>query len=126
MLVAHKYQSLAIMLDVLATSQVRIKRKGESNREASDIPTHDPPPGYVCYRCQKKGHWIQACPTNDDPDFKPAARAKRTTGIPRSFLKTVEKPADGDLEDARGIMLNAEGEYVQVDSSRMTPCGYQW
>lgn len=29
-------------------------------------------------------------------------------------MKTVEKPADGDLEDARGVMLNADGEYVQV------------
>ncbi|KAF2000490.1 DWNN-domain-containing protein [Amniculicola lignicola CBS 123094] len=85
-----------------------------------NIPTHDPPPGYVCYRCQKKGHWIQACPTNDDPDFKPAARAKRTTGIPRSFLKTVEKPADGDLEGASGIMLNADGEYVQVMTDTKT------
>lgn len=85
-----------------------------------NVPTHDPPPGYVCYRCQKKGHWIQACPTNDDPDFKPAARAKRTTGIPRSFLKTVEKPADGDLEDTKGVMLNAEGEYVMVMTDTKT------
>ena len=84
-----------------------------------DVPAHDPPPGYVCYRCSKKGHWIQACPTNDDPDFKPAARAKRTTGIPRSFLKTVAKP-EGDLEDARGIMLNADGEYVQVQTDNTT------
>jgi protein MPE1 len=84
-----------------------------------NVPTHDPPPGYVCYRCQKKGHWIQACPTNDDPDFKPIARAKRTTGIPRSFLKTVEKPAEGE-EDARGVMLNADGEYVQVMTDTKT------
>jgi protein MPE1 len=84
-----------------------------------NVPAHDPPPGYVCYRCQKKGHWIQACPTNDDPDFKPVARAKRTTGIPRSFLKTVEKP-EGDLEDARGVMLNADGEYVQVMTDTRT------
>ncbi|KAF2791661.1 DWNN-domain-containing protein [Melanomma pulvis-pyrius CBS 109.77] len=83
-----------------------------------NVPTHEPPPGYVCYRCQKKGHWIQACPTNDDPDFKPVARAKRTTGIPRSFLKTVEKPTDED--DARGVMLNADGEYVQVMADTKT------
>ncbi|PSN61536.1 DWNN-domain-containing protein [Corynespora cassiicola Philippines] len=83
-----------------------------------NVPTHDPPPGYVCYRCQKKGHWIQACPTNDDPDFKPVPRAKRTTGIPRSFLKTVEKPVDE--EDARGVMLNADGEYVQVMTDTRT------
>lgn len=81
-------------------------------KKPANVPDHDPPPGYVCYRCQKKGHWIQACPTNDDPDFKPVPRAKRTTGIPRAFLKTVEKPVDE--EDARGVMLNADGEYVQV------------
>jgi protein MPE1 len=83
-----------------------------------NVPDHPPPPGYICYRCQKKGHWIQACPTNDDPDFKPMARAKRTTGIPRSFLKTVEKPVDE--EDARGVMLNADGEYVQVMTDNKT------
>lgn len=87
-------------------------------KKQNAVPDHEPPPGYVCYRCQKKGHWIQACPTNDDPDFKPAARAKRTTGIPRSFLKTVEKPADD--EDAKGVMLNADGEYVQVMADTKT------
>jgi protein MPE1 len=84
-----------------------------------NVPTHEPPPGYVCYRCGNKGHWIQACPTNDDPDFKPTARAKRSTGIPRSFLQKVELP-DGDLEGARGVMLNADGEYVQVMTDTKT------
>jgi len=87
-------------------------------KKTVNVPDHPPPPGYICYRCQKKGHWIQACPTNDDPDFKPLARAKRTTGIPRSFLKTVEKPVDE--EDARGVMLNADGEYVQVMTDNKT------
>ncbi|KAJ4303800.1 Protein mpe1 [Kalmusia sp. IMI 367209] len=87
-------------------------------KKPMNVPSHDPPAGYVCYRCHKKGHWIQLCPTNDDPDFKPVARAKRTTGIPRSFLKTVEKPVDE--EDARGVMLNAEGEYVQVMTDTKT------
>jgi protein MPE1 len=76
------------------------------------------PPGYVCRRCNVKGHWIQACPTNDDPDFKPVFQAKRTTGIPRSFLKTVEKPIDE--EAAKGVMLNADGEYVQVMTDTKT------
>ncbi|OAL45059.1 DWNN-domain-containing protein [Pyrenochaeta sp. DS3sAY3a] len=83
-----------------------------------NVPTHEPPPGYVCYRCHQKGHWIQACPTNNDPDFKPTIRAKRTTGIPQSFLKKVEKPVDE--EDARGVMMNADGEYVQVMTDNRT------
>jgi protein MPE1 len=82
------------------------------------IPSHPPPPGYVCRRCNIKGHWIQACPTNDDPDFKPVFQAKRTTGIPQSFLKKVEKPVDE--EAAKGIMLNADGEYVQVMTDTKT------
>jgi len=88
------------------------------SRKPVNVPNHDPPTGYVCKRCLVKGHWIQACPTNDDPDFKPVFQAKRTTGIPRSFLKTVEKPVDE--EAAKGIMLNADGEYVQVMADTKT------
>ncbi|TAQ91008.1 hypothetical protein B7494_g609 [Chlorociboria aeruginascens] len=28
-----------------------------------------PPPSYVCNRCDKKGHYLQACPTNLDPSY---------------------------------------------------------
>jgi protein MPE1 len=89
-----------------------------NKKKPVNVPTHDPPPGYVCRRCNIKGHWIQACPTNDDPDYKPVFQAKRTTGIPRSFLKTVEKPIDE--EAAKGVMLNADGEYVQVMTDTRT------
>lgn len=83
------------------------------------VPEHEPPAGYLCYRCAVKGHWIQACPTNNDPAFDNKTRVKRTTGIPKSQLTTVEKPAalvnDGLTDDTRqpsGVMINAEGEYV--------------
>jgi protein MPE1 len=88
------------------------------NNKTVVVPSHAPPPGYVCRRCNVKGHWIQACPTNDDPDFKPVFQAKRTTGIPQSFLKKVEKPIDE--EAAKGVMLNADGEYVQVMTDTKT------
>lgn len=57
------------------------------------------------------GHWIQLCPTNDDKEFDNKPRFKRTTGIPRSFLKTVDGPvpADGPMG---GVMITPEGGFV--------------
>lgn len=89
-----------------------------------NVPDHEPPTGYICYRCGEKGHWIQVCPTNDDPEFDNKPRVKRTTGIPRSFLKTVAKPSalvnDGTTDDTKtmGVMVNAEGEYVIAEPDR--------
>jgi len=84
-----------------------------------NVPDHEPPPGYICYRCHQKGHWIQACPTNDDPNFENRPRVKRTTGIPKSMLKVVEKPVefvnDGFTDEKRlpsGVMYNENGEQV--------------
>lgn len=64
------------------------------------------------------GHWIQACPTNNDPKFDGKYRVKRSTGIPRSLQTKVEKPesltVDGSNEDLKntGIMVNADGDFV--------------
>ncbi|EPQ28860.1 uncharacterized protein PFL1_03663 [Pseudozyma flocculosa PF-1] len=79
----------------------------------SDRP---PPTGYICFRCGQKGHWIQECPTNDDRDFDNRPRFKRTTGIPKSMLKTVEQPTDEQKQ--AGVMVTPDGSYVvaQPDS----------
>ncbi|THH32469.1 hypothetical protein EUX98_g1727 [Antrodiella citrinella] len=79
-------------------------------------PERPLPPSYVCYRCGQKGHWIQDCPTNNDRDYDNRPRIKRTTGIPRSFLKAVEHPTSGPL--SQGVMVTPEGGYVvaQPDS----------
>lgn len=64
------------------------------------------------------GHWIQACPTNNDPKFDGKYRVKRSTGIPRSLQTKVEKPEsltiDGSSEDLKntGVMVNADGDFV--------------
>ena len=30
-----------------------------------------PPDGYICKRCQEKGHYVNDCPTNNDKDYDP-------------------------------------------------------
>lgn len=71
------------------------------------------------------------CPTNDDPNFDGRPRVKRTTGIPRSFLKTVEKPSaltnDGTIDESRpsGVMVNADGEWVVAEPDKASWDQYQ-
>jgi len=94
-------------------------------KKPQNVPDHDPPQGYICYRCGEKGHWIQSCPTNDNPEYDNRPRVKRTTGIPKSFLKTVDKAtalgqnADGDdSKTPAGIMVNADGEFVIAEPDK--------
>lgn len=89
-------------------------------RKGVAAPDHEPPDGYVCYRCGNKGHWIQNCPTNDDPDFEGKRRFKRATGIPKSFMKTIEKPVAEEGENGEeaelpaNVMLTADGDHVLI------------
>ncbi|KAI1809544.1 DWNN-domain-containing protein [Poronia punctata] len=94
-------------------------------KKPANVPDHEPPNGYICYRCGQKGHWIQLCPTNDNPDFDNRPRVKRTTGIPRSFLKTVDKSAlqqtgaDGEeVKPPSGLMVNSDGEFVIAEPDK--------
>ncbi|EWC46504.1 hypothetical protein DRE_04227 [Drechslerella stenobrocha 248] len=94
-----------------------IHGQGGFKKKNTPAPNHPPPTGYVCYRCGEKGHWIQQCPTNADPNFDGRPRVKRTTGIPKSFLKTVDKPVITDDDDSKpvSVMVNADGEYVVAE-----------
>ncbi|ORY25626.1 DWNN domain-domain-containing protein [Naematelia encephala] len=77
-------------------------------------PDKEPPVGYICYRCGQKGHWIQDCPKDSDAAPGPVGSDKRfvrVTGIPRSFLKTVETPLSGEGSSG-GAMLTADGGFV--------------
>ena len=56
------------------------------------------------------GHWIQSCPHSADPTFGQKPRLKRTTGIPKSFLKVVDLSAIKDKPS--GVMVSASGELV--------------
>ncbi|KAG8880933.1 hypothetical protein FRB97_000326 [Tulasnella sp. 331] len=53
------------------------------------------------------------CPTNDDREFDNRPRVKRTTGIPRSFLKAVDISAEGT--PAKGVMVTPEGGFVVAE-----------
>ncbi|KAI4197250.1 MAG: hypothetical protein LQ346_003038 [Caloplaca aetnensis] len=109
-----------------------VYRSGPPKSKQANVPDRPPPQGYVCYRCGEKGHWIQACPTNDDPAYVNRPRVKRTTGIPRSFLKTVEKPTamanDGTIDDTKqpsGVMINADGDWVIAEPDQASWDQYQ-
>lgn len=109
-----------------------VHRAGQMKGKPQNVPDRPPPPGYLCYRCGLKGHWIHVCPTNGDPEYENRPRIKRTTGIPRSFLKTVEKPIaianDGTVDDTKhpsGIMVNADGEFVVAEPDQASWDQYQ-
>ena len=57
-----------------------------------------PPPNYYCNKCQGQGHWLNDCPL-----FR-ANRldVKKTTGIPRSFLKPATKDTPGAKVNPHG------------------------
>jgi len=81
---------------------------GRGGYAAPAVERPPPPPGFICYRCGQKGHWIQDCPTNDNPEYD-NRRFKRTTGIPKSMLRTVEQST---AETMSGVMVTADGSYV--------------
>ncbi|KAI9274226.1 DWNN domain-containing protein [Sporodiniella umbellata] len=88
------------------------------NKEAQ-MPQRIPPANYVCYRCGQKGHYINQCPTNGDKEYDKHPRIKRTTGIPRSFLKVIEEPKTAVKAGTGGLMVTPKGDIVvaQADSS---------
>jgi hypothetical protein len=71
-------------------------------------PQRPPPPGYTCFRCGEKGHYINMCPTIGDASFDNKPKIKRATGIPTMFLKTIQNK---DAVD-RGLMVTGEGDLV--------------
>ena len=56
-----------------------------------------PPPGYLCHKCRRSGHFIYDCPEN-----KP-----RTTGIPVNLLN---KPATLTVANP-GVSINPQGKF---------------
>eukprot|EP01080_Neovahlkampfia_damariscottae_P001046 gene1046-10565_t len=74
-----------------------------------------PPSNYVCHRCEKPGHYIQHCPTNNDPTFN-VKKIKKATGIPKSFLQTVENN-DDNVDDGSLLMTPNGSGFAKILSN---------
>ncbi|KAI0244785.1 Protein mpe1 [Massospora cicadina] len=66
---------------------------------------------YICHRCGIKGHYVQNCPSIYDKKLA-QPKVKRTTGIPRSFLKNVEAIPEG-----KGAMITNDGALVVAQTN---------
>ena len=113
-------------------AQMANKPVVRGNYKSTAVPDKPLPPSYICHRCGEKGHWIQACPTNNDPNFDGRPKFRRTTGIPRSMLKVVEKPTevgeDGKIDISKlppGVMYTANGEWVIAEPDNAAWDKYQ-
>ncbi len=52
------------------------------------------------------GHFINNCPTIGNKEYDNRPRLKKTTGIPKMFLQTVES------KEGSGLMVSATGDIV--------------
>jgi len=59
------------------------------------------------------GHYINVCPTIGNDSFD-RPKLKRTTGIPKMFLKTVEDKSGDGPPPREGVMVTGDGELVVV------------
>lgn len=82
---------------------------------APTFSARPPPPNYICFRCGVKGHWLQFCPTHGDPTYD-NIRVKKTTGIPKTFLKSVK--GDGKGVGGVGADQVPAGQTVMVTPGR--------
>ncbi|KAI9343155.1 hypothetical protein BDR26DRAFT_1006403 [Obelidium mucronatum] len=72
------------------------------------------PPGYVCFRCGKQGHHIAQCPTIGDVNYD-RPKLKKTTGIPKMFLKEIDEAESGlgtEHGPEGGLMVSQTGKIV--------------
>ncbi|KAG2176618.1 hypothetical protein INT44_007282 [Umbelopsis vinacea] len=91
----------------------------------ANMPQRAPPPNYICFRCGEKGHFINNCPTNGDKEFDKHPRIKRTTGIPRSFLKVIEQPKTVVQSGTGGVMVTPGGDLVVAEADSVSWQQYQ-
>ena len=71
-----------------------------------------PPDGYVCFRCNKPGHYKRFCPTIGDAKFDPIKPLTTVKGIPCTLLREVDDESSGAgflLHGGKKVQLNLSG-----------------
>jgi protein MPE1 len=86
------------------------------------MPTLPPPSNYICFRCGQKGHYIANCPTMADPNYN-RPKIRKTTGIPKTFLRPVESVPDSSdpsstlVPPTGNVLISAEGNLVSLKTN---------
>ncbi|EJW02101.1 hypothetical protein EDEG_03461 [Edhazardia aedis USNM 41457] len=79
---------------------VKIRSTIAETTRSKNVPTNT---SYICFRCGKKGHFIQNCPTNVDSSFD-NVKLRKPKGIPKAFLQQVEK-----ADELKGLLITQKG-----------------
>ena len=106
-------------LDTMSSSSTRSSSRTSRNQKEEERieqvlfdpkvnPYRVPPVNYKCNRCNQKGHFIYDCPQKPS---KANDTVKRSTGIPRSFLKAASVDTPGAKINPHGKLL-----YFPIDN----------
>lgn len=72
-----------------------------------------PPLTYICHRCGQAGHWIQSCPTNQDPDWE-MKRTRAPSGIPITKLVKAENGSLVLPGGSTGVLMANEQAFKEA------------
>jgi E3 ubiquitin-protein ligase RBBP6 len=98
---AQQWESEKMAANAAAASAGRGGRGG--GRGAGRRSDGPPGPGYICFKCNQGGHWIQDCPLAADTTVE-IVRTKHAYGIPQTKLEAT----------TGGILVAPTGESAQM------------
>ena len=85
--------------------EAEYKRLEKSCNPRSFTRSHNqiktPPAHYVCHRCHQKGHFINQCPTNGDPNYDFVRKPSRSN----TYLNQKDKKPQGTaIDESKHVM----------------------